>query len=133
MRGEKTSEKVLFETLEEIDWPSPVAEFTCIDPVCVTSELPRYSIFVELLEDCDFDCLGASKEFDSILCRKNPIYQSFLEKGSIEPAQIHLVKPGTFMLIHQDMVKNGTGINQVKIPRVTRFNSHNEILHQNKK
>lgn len=118
-----------------ISWPSRVIEYTCIDPSCnnFSSELPHYMIFIELEEISDQLAMNDyAKQFDNALAKINPIYLSFREKESIGFPSVHIVNCGTFSKIRQDMIKAGTGINQVKIPRVTRYGSHIKILNTSK-
>lgn len=130
-RGEKTSEKMFSEAIQQVEWPSAIMEFTCLDPACVESSgFPQYSVFVELQEEVipeNMEQLVGT--FDGALCNVNPIYQSFREKGGIGCPIVQLVRAGTFDKIRQEMINSGTGINQVKIPRVTRYTQHIDILH----
>lgn len=120
----------MYEAIQLISWSSNVLEYTCIDPACdSSSENPRYRIYIELDEIPNIDNLDEyAKQFDDGLSKINPIYLSFREKQSIGFPSLNIVKSGTFANIRQDMINNGTGINQVKIPRVTRYENHIEIL-----
>ena len=110
-------------------------DFTSIDPLLEVNEkgsdTPFYTIYVELKTPMDaVACSRVASEFDRALQRTNPIYQSFREKDSIGAPVIHGVASGTFEKIRLEMINAGTGINQVKIPRVVRTNNIISILHE---
>ena len=109
-------------------------EFTSVDPALLQGdfgEMPRYHIFVEFVDEpssslADGEMLASS--FDANLSQLSPVYQSFREKGSIEPPMIHIVRKGTFEQIRQHIIESGTGATQVKIPRVVRVLEHITFL-----
>ena len=111
-------------------------EFTCLDPALVDQQdMPFYSFFVEFMqadtEVSEQERNDLAAQFDDQLCQISPVYLSFREKQSIERPVLHVVRSGTFEQLRQQMIEQGTGITQLKIPRVIRTEAHADTLRKN--
>nr|XP_054756098.1 GH3 domain-containing protein-like [Lytechinus pictus] len=134
LRGEKTSEDVIFKTiqktLDDLDEVSLVDYSTVESPLLkekAWNMTPHYEVFLELegkvSSERDLDKL------DKNLREASFVYDSFREKGSIGPIKVHLVKPGTFRELREHLLTNTqASINQVKIPRVLKVDQSAGVL-----
>ena len=97
MRGEKTSEKALYDAIRDqsLTWGGDkLVDYTCFASVWekdLDGGIPTYSVYVELeneLQLTEDDRVA----LDRALCAANPIYESYREKDSISMLLLHVVK-----------------------------------------
>lgn len=73
-----------------------------------------------------------SLQIDKELCSRSYVYESFRNKGSIQPVKVHQVKEGTFEELRKFTIDNSqASANQYKVPRVLKTKETVSVLLKN--
>lgn len=71
-------------------------------------------------------------QIDRELCSRSYVYESFRNKGSIQPIKVHQVKVGTFEELRKFTIDNSqASANQYKVPRVLKTKEAVSVLLKN--
>lgn len=71
-------------------------------------------------------------QIDKELCSRSYVYESFRNKGSIQPIKVHQVKVGTFEELRKFTIDNSqASANQYKVPRVLKTKEAVSVLLKN--
>ncbi|XP_056012730.1 GH3 domain-containing protein-like isoform X2 [Ostrea edulis] len=139
VRGEKTSESLFYQALTEVvsTWfPQKLLNYCCVESLLIDdkgdSYAPFYHVFLELGDETKPLTAEQTAMIDKELCSRSYVYESFRNKGSIQPIKVYQVKLGTFEELRKFTINNTqASANQYKVPRVLKTKEAVNILLKN--
>ncbi|GAB1296842.1 GH3 domain-containing protein [Apodemus speciosus] len=133
IRGEVTDETVFSAALAQAveQWPGA----KLLDHVCVESSIldswggsaPHYEVFVELRGLRNLSEENRDK-LDHCLQDASPQYKSLRLRGSVSPAKVHLVGPGSFRVLREALAACPCSAWPPEMPRVLRLRRLAQLL-----
>ncbi|CAH6776145.1 GH3 domain-containing protein [Phodopus roborovskii] len=126
VRGEVTDENIFSAALAQAVGQWPGAKL--LDHVCVESSIldscdgsaPHYEVFVELRGLRNLSEENRDK-LDHCLQEASPHYKSLRFRGSVGPAKVHLVGPGSFRVLREALAACPASSFPPEMPRVLRL------------
>ncbi|XP_071479317.1 uncharacterized protein [Diadema antillarum] len=131
--GEKVDQRMVHQAMTTAvgSWPTvkiqdyAVAESSLLEELDQrkTCTSPYYIVFIELDREPEFGVIDQEQYclIDEELRQLSPTYHLYRENGSVATPSVHIVKPGTFNLLHDFILTNSTtAANQYKVPRKLR-------------
>lgn len=139
VRGEKTSESLFYQALTEATsawFPRKLLNYCCVESLLIEdkgdSYAPFYHLFLEVDDDSKPLTVDQREMIDKELCSRSYVYESFRNKGSIQPIRVHQVKVGTFEELRKFTIDNSqASANQYKVPRVLKTKEAVSVLLKN--
>lgn len=133
LAAEKTSELAVQHALTTAaeKWGTDVIDYTV--RLDLDAAVGCYRFYVEVgRPDVLLDRIEKNRDIlEQALAEANPRFLAGLKAKRIAPLALHVVKPGTFHLMRQLLMKKGASFNQVKIPRVIKDEQLIHFLEQN--
>ncbi|XP_055337157.1 GH3 domain-containing protein-like [Paramacrobiotus metropolitanus] len=143
VRGEKTSEKALYDALMTAarDVGAELVDYTTCESVLLgelkyqdqSRKLPFYAIFIEF---SDVRKMWAASEMrdlaakiDEALQDSSYVYKSFRTKNAVGLPEVYVLRSGAFSALRAFLLTNSeASANQIKIPRVMKKTQSVEFL-----
>lgn len=134
VRGEVTDETVFSVALAQAVGQWPGAKL--LDHVCVESRVldscegsaPHYEVFVELRGLRNLSEENRDK-LDNCLQEASAQYKSLRFRGSVGPAKVHLVRPGSFRVLREALAAfSSSSCRPPEMPRVIRLRHLAQLL-----
>lgn len=133
VRGEVTDEKMFSAALAQAvgQWPgAKLLDHACVESSILDSydgSAPHYEVFVELRGLRNLSEENRDK-LDNCLKETSPHYKSLRLRGSVGPAKVHLVRPGSFRILREALAACPSSSFPPEMPRVLRLRHLVQIL-----
>ncbi|XP_007643326.1 GH3 domain-containing protein isoform X2 [Cricetulus griseus] len=133
VRGEVTDENIFSAALAKAVGQWPGAKL--LDHACVESSIldpcdgsaPHYEVFMELRGLRNLSEENRDK-LDHCLKEVSPHYKSLRLRGSVSPAKVHLVRPGSFRVLREALAACPSSSFPPEMPRVLRLGHLAKLL-----
>ncbi|XP_051014587.1 GH3 domain-containing protein [Acomys russatus] len=134
VRGEATGEALFSVALAQAvgQWPgAKLLDHICVESSildsCEGSVAPHYEVFVELRGLRNLSEENRDK-LDHCLQETSPHYKSLRFQGSVGPAKVHLVGPGSFRELREALAACPSSSFPPEMPRVLRLRHQAQLL-----
>lgn len=133
VRGEVTDENIFSAALAQVlgQWPgAKLLDYACVESGILDScdgSAPHYEVFMELrgLRNLSEENRG---KLDHCLQEVSPHYKSLRRRGSVGPAKVHLVGPGSFRVLREALAACPSSSFPPEMPRVLRLSHLAQLL-----